>query len=103
VVTGEAINEKSEWKVCITDLREPAHPEAEDRSPNELYRYWNSVGRMVVPVVRGIVHNSGEEETNGNSPLIGTDDGTTNPFRRAISIASILCSTKPREIKHGPF
>jgi hypothetical protein len=33
-----------------------------------------------------IVENVGEENTNGNSELIATDDGTTDPLGRALGL-----------------
>ena len=41
---------------------------------------------MVWSVLGRVVENVGEEDTNGNSPLVATDDGTTDPLGRALGL-----------------
>jgi hypothetical protein len=38
---------------------------------------------VIVAVLSGVVHNSGEQEAYGDSPLVTRHDSTTNPFWRA--------------------
>ena len=41
---------------------------------------------MVWSVLGRIVQNIGEEETDGNSELVATDDGTTDPLGGALGL-----------------
>ena len=41
---------------------------------------------MIWSILGRIVENVGEEETNGNSELVATDDGTTDPFGGALGL-----------------
>lgn len=60
---------------------EESHAASEDSSPDELDGNGDTVGGMGVPLGGGVVDDGGEEETNGDSPLVERDDGTANPFR----------------------
>ena len=41
---------------------------------------------MVWSILGRVVDNVGEEETDGNSPLVATDDGTTDPLGGALGL-----------------
>jgi len=41
---------------------------------------------VIRSVLGGIVENCGEEEPDSNSPLIGANDGTTNPLGSALGL-----------------
>ena len=41
---------------------------------------------MVWTILGRIVANVGEEDTNGNGPLVATYDGTTDPLGRALGL-----------------
>lgn len=52
----------------------------EHQGPSELDGDGNTVAASVVAVGSGIVDNGGKEKTDGDGPLVGTDNGTTDPF-----------------------
>ena len=41
---------------------------------------------MIRSVLGGVVENTREEETDGDSPLVETDDGTTDPLGGALGL-----------------
>jgi hypothetical protein len=41
---------------------------------------------MIRSVFSGVVEDTREEETDGDSPLVETDDGTTDPLGRALGL-----------------
>jgi len=51
---------------------------AENESPKELDGNWDAVSSSVGTVLGGINNNGGEEDTNGDTELVTSDEGTTN-------------------------
>jgi hypothetical protein len=41
---------------------------------------------MIRSVLGSVVENAGEEETDGDSPLVKTDDGSTDPLGGALGL-----------------
>jgi hypothetical protein len=51
-------------------LRKEGHATSENRSPDELNRNGNAIRGVIRSVLGGVVENVGEEDTNGDSPLV---------------------------------
>jgi len=67
-------------------LRKEEHATSKDRGPSELDGNGDSPGRVVVSVLSRLVDDSGEEETDGDGPLVKTDDGSSERFGRAFGL-----------------
>lgn len=65
-------------------LGKDEHATGEDSSPDELKSDSNTVGGVVGAVLGAIVDDGSKEEADGNSPLVASDDGTTNPLGRTV-------------------
>ena len=62
------------------------HASSKNCSPDELDRNGNSIRRVIRSVLGSVVENTREEETDGDGPLVETDDGTTDPLGRALGL-----------------
>jgi len=67
-------------------LRKPDAAGEEDDSPGELNSDRDTVGASVGPVLCGVVDDSSEEKTDGDSKLVATDNGTTNPLGSSLGL-----------------
>ena len=77
----------------VTLLDEPARslgkPDAtneENDSPGELNSDGNTVRAGIVPVLGGVIDDSSKQQTDGDSKLVATDDGTTNPLGCSLGL-----------------
>ena len=61
-------------------LGQDDHADDEDDGPGELDGDGDPVGASVVPVLGGVVDDGGQQQTDGDGQLIGTDDGATDPL-----------------------
>jgi hypothetical protein len=52
----------------------------QDERPGQLNGDGDTVRPGVVPVRGGVVDDGGEEQADGDGPLVGTDDEAANPF-----------------------
>jgi hypothetical protein len=62
------------------------HAEGKNCGPDELNCNWDLIRGMIRPVFGGVVEDAGEEETDGDSPLVKTNDSTTNPLRGTFGL-----------------
>ena len=69
-----------------THLRKDGHATSKDCCPDKLNSNRNAIRRVIRSVLGGVVENGSEEEPNGNTPLIETDDGTTDPLGGALGL-----------------
>ena len=67
-------------------LRKEGHATSKDCSPNKLDRDGDSIRGMIRSVLGSVVENTREEQTDGDSPLVETDDGTADPLGRALGL-----------------
>ena len=69
-----------------THLWEPDHTNGEDECPNKLDTRGDTPSRVVIAVLCRVVDDGGEEETDGDRPLVARDDGTTNPLGGTLGL-----------------
>ena len=62
------------------------HANSKNCSPDKLDRNGNPIRGMIRSVLGSVVENTREEETDGDGPLVETDDGTTDPLGRALGL-----------------
>jgi len=62
------------------------HATREDSSPSKLDGNRDPPSRVVRPVLRRLVDDSGEKKTDGDGPLVHSDDHTTESFRRTFTL-----------------
>ena len=62
-------------------LRQDEHTRNQDEGPDELNGDRNLICRVVVPTVANLLKDCSKEETDGNSPLVTRNDGTSDPSR----------------------
>ena len=67
-------------------LGQQQHAPDQDDGPQELHRDRDPVGPAVVPVLRGVVHDRGDEEADRDRPLVAAYDKPADPFRRAFAL-----------------
>ncbi len=67
-------------------LGEVEHAAGEDEGPDELDRDGDPPCGVVGAVLGRVVDDGGEEETDGDGPLVPGNDGTTNPLGRALGL-----------------
>jgi hypothetical protein len=72
-------------------LGKEEHAAEENERPGELNGDGNAVAARIVTLASGIVNDSSEEETDGDGPLVGTDDGTTNPLGSGLGLVEGNC------------
>lgn len=58
----------------------------QDDGPCELHSDGNAVGSCVRAIFGGVVDDGGEQKTDGDSELVGTNNNTTNPFGRSLGL-----------------
>ena len=69
-----------------THLWEPDHTNGEDECPNKLDTRGDTPSRVVIAVLCRIVDDGGEEETDGDRPLVAGDDGAADPLGGALGL-----------------
>ena len=62
------------------------HATTKDYSPDKLDRDGNPIRGVIRSVLGGVVEDTREEETDGNGPLVETDDGTADPLGRTLGL-----------------
>lgn len=67
-------------------LGQEKHAEEEDERPGELDGDGDAVGSSILTGVRCVVNNGSQEQTDGDGPLVGADDGTTNPLGGGLGL-----------------
>ena len=67
-------------------LREVEHADDEDERPDELDGDGDAPGGVVVAVLGRVVDDGGEEETDGDRPLVARDDGAADPLGGALGL-----------------
>jgi hypothetical protein len=67
-------------------LRKEDHAKSENCTPDKLDRNGNPIRRVIRSVLGSIVEDAGEEETDGDSPLVKADDCSTDPFGGALGL-----------------
>ena len=72
-------------------LRKNEHPNGQDESPEELDGDWDPVRPRIRAGVCTLVRTSSKKETDGDGQLVGTDDGTTNPFWGRLRLVQWNC------------
>ena len=70
----------------MTNLGQPDHTDGEDGGPDQLDAGGDTPGGVVITVLGGIIDDGGQQETDCDGPLVAGDDGTTNPFGRALGL-----------------
>ena len=78
---------------------EYGHSDEKNDSPSELDSNRDSIRSGVVQVLRGVVNNGGEQQSDCNSPLIATDDCTSDPFRARLGLIERNRCTKQTHTK----
>jgi hypothetical protein len=61
-------------------------PDNEDERPRKLHGDGNAVGSRVIAVLGGVVDNGSQQETDGNSELVGSDNGSTDPLGCSLGL-----------------
>jgi hypothetical protein len=67
-------------------LGQEEHADGENKGPDELDGNGDAVSRVIITVLGCVQDDSSQEETDGNGPLVGTDDGTTDPLGSALGL-----------------
>jgi hypothetical protein len=67
-------------------LGENEHAAEEDERPSELNGDRDAVAAGVIALTGSVVDDCCNKEADSDSPLISTDDGTTNPFRSGLRL-----------------
>lgn len=67
-------------------FRKNQHSRDQDNRPGELNRNGDAVAASVHAVFGGIVHDRGDQETDRDSQLVGTNNGTSNPLRGSLRL-----------------
>ena len=67
-------------------LGEVEHADGEDEGPDELNGDGDAPGGVVVAVLGRVVDDGGEEETDGDGPLVAGDDGAADPLGGALGL-----------------
>jgi hypothetical protein len=62
------------------------HTTSKDGSPDELNGNWNSVRAMIGAVVSGLIDTSSQKKTDGDGKLVGTNNGSSDPFWRRLRL-----------------
>lgn len=71
---------------CGGLLGKEDHANEKNQRPSELNGNRNTVAAAIISVVGGIVDDTGEEKTDSNAELVGTDDCTTDPLRSRLGL-----------------
>ena len=69
-----------------TYLRKQEHADEEDEGPDELNGDGDAPGGVVVAVLGRVVDDGGEEETDGDRPLVAGNDGAADPLGGALGL-----------------
>ena len=69
-----------------THLWEPKHTNSENERPDKLNARWDTPRRVVIAVLSRVVDDGGEEETDGDRPLVAGDDGAADPLGGALGL-----------------
>ena len=69
-----------------TYLGQVEHTTCEDERPDELDTGGDTPCRVVIAVLSGVVDDGREQETDGDSPLVAGNDGTTDPLGRTLGL-----------------
>lgn len=67
-------------------LRQQVHTETQDKTPQDLDGQWDSVRSRTVDLVGTLVNTSSQENTDGDSPLVTRDNGTSDPLRSGLGL-----------------
>ena len=67
-------------------FRQDDHATTQYEGPGELNCNWDAVRARVVAVLGGIVDDCSKKQSNRDSPLVRSDDGTTNPLWRGLTL-----------------
>ena len=67
-------------------LGQDEHAANEDDGPRELHCDRDTIRSGIVAVGRSIIHDSCQEETDSDCPLVGTHDGTSYPLRCRLGL-----------------
>jgi hypothetical protein len=62
------------------------HTEGQNCGPDELNCNRDAIRGMIGPVFGGVVEDGGEEETNGDSKLVKSNDSPTNPLGGTLGL-----------------
>jgi len=81
----DACNPRVNWSES-THLGKDGHSTSKNCCPNKLDGDRNAIRGVIRSVLGGIVENGGEEEPDSNTPLVETDDGTTDPLGSALGL-----------------
>jgi hypothetical protein len=67
-------------------LGKKEHTKGKNCGPDELHCNWDAIRGMIRSLFGGVVDDVGEEETNGDSKLVKTNDSTTNPLGGTLGL-----------------
>lgn len=67
------------------------HAADENDGPGKLDSDGDAVAAGVIPVLGGVVDDGGQEETDGNGELVGTDDGSSDPLGGGFRLVKRNC------------
>lgn len=67
-------------------LGQKKHTEEQDQRPGKLHSDRNAVRATVVAVGSGVIDDRGKEQANGDSELVSTNNGASNPLRRSLRL-----------------
>ena len=69
-----------------THLREPDHANGENEGPDELDAGRDPPCRVIGAVLGRVVDDGGEEQADGDRPLVPGHNGTTDPLGRTLGL-----------------
>ena len=67
-------------------LWQEKHAANEDKSPQELKSNGNAIAARIIAIFGCIVDDGGKEKSDGDSQLIGADNGSPDPFRSRFTL-----------------
>lgn len=67
-------------------LGQDQHTDDQDDGPGELDSHGDTVGASIHAVLGGVVDDGGQQKTDGDGQLVGTDDGTTDPLGGSLGL-----------------
>jgi hypothetical protein len=72
--------------VHARSLREDEHAEEDNKGPGELNGDGDAVAAGVIAVLGGVVDNCSQKKSDCDCPLVGTNNGSSDPFRRSLGL-----------------
>lgn len=61
-------------------------PNDKNQRPEKLHCDWDTVGARIIPILRSVVDNGCQEQTDGDGKLIRADNSTSDPLWRSLRL-----------------